>query len=250
MATDDTGTTSPTALDTPSHDATVATPFAEPPAAVPEPAVDPAVPASTGQAEPAAPAAAPQTRAKTKGVADIVFLIDVSGSMAPIIDALRKNIEAFVDSLSQGDAQQRRAGEGLARQGRRLSRHRGRDGRGPAVDRGQSRSCATPSRSRRSSPRCAPQGGGDEPESLLDALYKVATMEATPKGAQSRGAEQVALPQRRGARRRRLHRRVVQGDDEHPRGEGRQRCRTSPTSSWPTASSSACSRRTSRATTG
>jgi hypothetical protein len=27
-------------------------------------------------------------------------------------------------------------------------------------------------------------GGGDEPESLLDALYKVATMEATPKGAQ------------------------------------------------------------------
>ena len=29
------------------------------------------------------------------------------------------------------------------------------------------------------------QGGGDEPESLLDALYKVATMEATPKGSQS-----------------------------------------------------------------
>jgi hypothetical protein len=28
------------------------------------------------------------------------------------------------------------------------------------------------------------QGGGDEPESLLDALYTVATMEATPKGAQ------------------------------------------------------------------
>ena len=28
-------------------------------------------------------------------------------------------------------------------------------------------------------------GGGDEPESLLDALYKVASMEATPKGAQS-----------------------------------------------------------------
>ena len=95
MATDDTGTTTPTAVDMPPHDATVATPFAEPPPAASEPAVDPAVPASTGQAEPAEPAAAPQTRAKTKGVADVVFLIDVSGSMAPIIDALRKNSEAF-----------------------------------------------------------------------------------------------------------------------------------------------------------
>lgn len=28
------------------------------------------------------------------------------------------------------------------------------------------------------------RGGGDEPESLLDALYKVASMEASPKGAQ------------------------------------------------------------------
>ena len=28
-------------------------------------------------------------------------------------------------------------------------------------------------------------GGGDEPESLLDALYKVASMESTPKGSQA-----------------------------------------------------------------
>jgi hypothetical protein len=32
-----------------------------------------------------------------------VFVVDVSGSMAPCIDALRKNIEAFIDSLSRGD---------------------------------------------------------------------------------------------------------------------------------------------------
>src|SRR3954467_14180907 len=46
------------------------------------------------------PAAAPppQTRARTRGVADIVFLIDISGSMRPCIDALRRNIETFVDS--------------------------------------------------------------------------------------------------------------------------------------------------------
>ena len=46
----------------------------------------------------------PQARPKTKGVADVVFLIDVSGSMKPCIDALRKNIEAFIDSLSKGEA--------------------------------------------------------------------------------------------------------------------------------------------------
>ena len=32
-----------------------------------------------------------------------MFVVDVSGSMAPCIDALRKNIEAFIDSLSRGD---------------------------------------------------------------------------------------------------------------------------------------------------
>jgi hypothetical protein len=31
-------------------------------------------------------------------------------------------------------------------------------------------------------------GGGDEPESLLDALYKLASMEAMPKGSQSEDA--------------------------------------------------------------
>src|SRR3954465_4810159 len=57
--------------------------------------------ASEGVAAPAVSAPAPQQRAKTKGVADIVFVVDISGSMAPCIDALRKNIEAFIDSLSQ-----------------------------------------------------------------------------------------------------------------------------------------------------
>ena len=59
---------------------------------------------SGGVAEVAANPQAPQSRGKTKGVADIVFMIDVSGSMAPCIDALRQNIETFVDSLSSGDA--------------------------------------------------------------------------------------------------------------------------------------------------
>lgn len=184
MATDDTGTTSPAAVDTPSHDATVATPFAEAPPAAPESAEDPAVPASAGQAEPAAPAAAPQTRAKTKGVADVVFLIDVSGSMAPIIDALRKNIEAFVDSLSSGGANNAAPV---------------RDWRGKVIGYRDIEAASSEGiewiedhpfvrdtaalKEQLASLRA--QGGGDEPESLLDALYKVATMEATPKNSQS-----------------------------------------------------------------
>jgi hypothetical protein len=59
--------------------------------------------APAGVAEPALDAPLPQVRAKTKGVADLVFVVDVSGSMSTCIDALRKNIEAFIDSLSRGD---------------------------------------------------------------------------------------------------------------------------------------------------
>ncbi|HVF41195.1 MAG TPA: hypothetical protein VM939_14930, partial [Gemmatimonadaceae bacterium] len=61
-------------------------------------------PGVVGEAAPAAAPPAPQARAKTKGVADVVFLVDVSGSMSTCIDALRRNIEAFIDSLSSGDA--------------------------------------------------------------------------------------------------------------------------------------------------
>ena len=72
-----------------------------------DPTLADAAPELTGEplgvAAPALDAPAPQARAKTKGVADIVFVVDISGSMAPCIDALRKNIEAFIDSLSHGD---------------------------------------------------------------------------------------------------------------------------------------------------
>ena len=184
MATDDIGTTSPAAVDTPTGDPTGAIPFGAPPAAVPAPVADPAAAETAGQSEPATPAAAPQTRAKTKGVADVVFLIDVSGSMAPIIDALRRNIEAFVDSLSSGGAN---------------SAAPVRDWRGKVVGYRDIEAASSEGlewieahpfvrdtaalKAQLASLKA--QGGGDEPESLLDALYKVATTEATPKGAQS-----------------------------------------------------------------
>ena len=129
----------------------------------------------------------PEARARTRGVADVVFLIDVSGSMAPIIDALRKHIETFVDSLSSGDAN---AGPPV------------RDWRGKVVGYRDIESADSDGlnwlddhpfvrdvialKAQLASLRA--EGGGDEPESLLDALYKVATMEASPKGSQSEDA--------------------------------------------------------------
>jgi hypothetical protein len=184
MAIDDTEPTAPAAVDTPSGDAAAATPFAPPPAGVPAPVADAVVAEAPGQSEPAAPAAAPQTRAKTKGVADVVFLIDVSGSMAPIIDALRRNIEAFVDSLSAGGANNAapvRDWRGKV-VGYRDIEAASSEGVEWIEDHPFVRDTAALKAQLAS---LKAQGGGDEPESLLDALYKVATTEATPKGSQS-----------------------------------------------------------------
>ena len=185
MATDDTGTTSPAAaVDTPTGDPTDAIPFGAPPAAVPAPLADAVRAEAAGQSEPATPAAAPQTRAKTKGVADVVFLIDISGSMAPIIDALRKDIKAFVDSLSSGEGNNAapvRDWRGKV-VGYRDIEAASSEGLEWIEDHPFVRDTAALKAQLAS---LQAQGGGDEPESLLDALYKVATIEATPKGSQS-----------------------------------------------------------------
>jgi hypothetical protein len=141
-----------------------------------------------GVAEPALDAPAPQARAKTKGVADLVFVVDVSGSMAPCIDALRKNIEAFIDSLSRGD------GNNVAPV---------KDWRGKVVgyrDIDSAESEGLPWIEDNAFVRdvgalksqlaaLKANGGGDEPESLLDTLYKVASMQASPKGSQTEDPE-------------------------------------------------------------
>ena len=124
-----------------------------------------------------------QQRAKTKGVADIVFLIDVSGSMTPIIDALRKNIETFIDSLSTGDANNAAAVKDWRGKvvGYRDIEAAGAEGL-PWIEDNPFVRDAVALKAQLAGLRAA--GGGDEPESLLDAIYKVASMEASPKGAQ------------------------------------------------------------------
>ena len=139
--------------------------------------------ASTGIAAPAA-APIPQTRSKTKGVADIVFVVDVSGSMSPCIDALRKNIEAFIDSLSQGGPNNAAPVRDWRAKvvGYRDIEAAQSEGLPWIVDNPFVRDTGT-LKAQLSTLQAG--GGGDEPESLLDALYKVASMEATPKGSQT-----------------------------------------------------------------
>ncbi|MBP0445413.1 VWA domain-containing protein [Roseomonas sp. SSH11] len=139
---------------------------------------------SSGVAEPAANLQVPQTRGKTKGVADIVFVVDVSGSMAPCIDALRYNIEAFVDSLNRGDANNAAPVKDWRAKvvGYRDLESSVTEGLPWIVDNPFVREAAA---LKAQLGALTAAGGGDEPESLLDALYKIATMEAVPKGAQT-----------------------------------------------------------------
>ena len=125
-----------------------------------------------------------QERPKTKGVADIVFLVDVSGSMSPCIDALRRNIEAFIDSLSRGDANNAapvRDWRGKVVGYRDIEAAQG-EGLPWIVDHPFVRDAGA---LKTQLGTLQANGGGDEPESLLDALYKVASMEAVPKGSQT-----------------------------------------------------------------
>jgi hypothetical protein len=175
LPVDDGTTTPPAAVD--------AGASAPPAPADAEVAVPPLADAVVGQSNVAAPLP-PAPRAKTKGVADIVFLIDISGSMTPIIDALRKNIETFVDSLSKGDANNAAAVKDWRGKvvGYRDVEAAVAEGL-PWIEDNPFVRDAVALKAQLGGLRAA--GGGDEPESLLDALYKIATMEASPKGAQS-----------------------------------------------------------------
>jgi hypothetical protein len=147
------------------------------------------LPAEAAPIENAAPEvqAAPanvQERPKTKGVADIVFLVDVSGSMSPCIDALRRNIEAFIDSLSHGDANNAAPVKDWRSKvvGYRDFEAADAEGLPWIVDNEFVRDAGA---LKAQLATLQANGGGDEPESLLDALYKVASMEAAPKGSQT-----------------------------------------------------------------
>ena len=121
----------------------------------------------------------PSTGDKVKGVCDIVFLIDATGSMQPAIDDLKNNIKKFFTNLSAGDGQ----GPVVKDWRARVIGYRDveADGSDWYIDNPFVRDV---NEIERQLDAINADGGGDEPESLLDALYKVAKFGSTPKAAQ------------------------------------------------------------------
>lgn len=117
-----------------------------------------------------------QDGSKTKGVADIVFLLDISGSMQPCLDAVKASIGAFVEALTHPGANN----EIPVTDWRiKICGYRDHVSDGPNwfVNAPFSRDL-TEIRAHLGAPAMAAAGGGDEPESLLDAVYTLATLSA------------------------------------------------------------------------
>jgi hypothetical protein len=117
---------------------------------------------------------------KTKGIVDLVFLIDATGSMAPCINALKNNIETFVASLTTKDANNATP----VRDWRaKIVGYRDFDVDARPIE---DHPFVNTVQALRGQLAGLHADGGDEPESLLEALYKVATMPSADKGAQAR----------------------------------------------------------------
>lgn len=119
---------------------------------------------------------------KIKGVIDIVVLMDVTGSMQKCIDALKRSVSGFISSMTASDENNSSPIKDW-----RLKvvgyRDHGRDGASWLVDNPFVRDVAAVE-AQLGAPNMQAEGGGDEPESLLDALYTVASMGEA--GAQDR----------------------------------------------------------------
>jgi hypothetical protein len=117
------------------------------------------------------------TEGKIKGIVDIVFLIDVSGSMQTCIDAVKQSISVFIGGLSTTDANNEAPIKDWRIRVCGFRDHKNSESDW-YVDNPFVRDVEAV-KAQLASADMQARGGGDEPESLLDALYKVATTEST-----------------------------------------------------------------------
>jgi hypothetical protein len=111
---------------------------------------------------------------KVKGIVDIVVLMDISGSMQTCIDAVKSSVSAFVEGLESKDAN-----NGSPIKDWRMKVCGYRDQTCDMewfVDNPFVRDVASV-QAQLSAANMQADGGGDEPESLLDAIYTVARMD-------------------------------------------------------------------------
>ena len=160
---------------------------------------------------------------KVKGVADIVFLLDATGSMAPCIGAVKDNIAGFVRQLTDGTA------NAFIKDWRtKIVGYRDWTcDREPYVDNPFVNSVAALEAQLAA---LKDTGGGDEPESLLEALYRLANMPTA--GLEEPPRRRVAARPRSPPLRGRLHRRFIPREDgracrrpgqrRHPRHDQRE----------------------------
>ena len=112
--------------------------------------------------------------------ADIVFLLDITGSMQPCIDALQRNIATFIDFLSADDANNEMP----------VKDWRGkvvgyRDVKYDGDDWYEDNDFVRDADALKSQiAAMKAKGGGEEPDSLLDAIYRVGALEAVRRGLQ------------------------------------------------------------------
>lgn len=112
---------------------------------------------------------------KRKGVVDIVVLLDVSGSMQECIDAVKDSISTFINGLAAKDANN----ESPIKDWRmKIAGYRDHQHNEATwfVDNPFVKDSAAV-QAQLNAPSMQASGGGDEPESLLDALFKLANME-------------------------------------------------------------------------
>jgi Mg-chelatase subunit ChlD len=118
---------------------------------------------------------------KKKGIPDIVFLLDASGSMKECIQAVTQNISTFVDTLATPDSN---GGIQIKDWRIRVVGYRDRDADGEQwlVDNPFTSDVAAV---KSQLAALEAKGGGDEPESLLDAMYTVTQWASSDKGGQA-----------------------------------------------------------------
>lgn len=118
---------------------------------------------------------------KVTGVVDLVFLIDATGSMAHCIEAIKGNIKVFVKTMVEGEGGANSAGPVVKDFRIKVVGFRDANCDSPWIVENPFTSSVDEVYAHLGDLEAT--GGGDEPESLLDALHKVSCMGQTDAGA-------------------------------------------------------------------